>query len=106
MDNTGSGRVALCSIEDVADGEALRVEYEDRALAVFRLGDEFFVTDDLCTHGAASLSEGYIDGDVVVCLFHEGGFNIKTGEVAAAPCTVPLRTYPTTIENGLVTIQI
>ena len=32
-------------------------------------------------HGPGSLSEGYIEGDVVECNFHNGQFNISTGEV-------------------------
>ena len=68
-----------------------RVEAGDRTLAVFNIEGEFFVTDDLCTHGPGSLSEGYIDGDVVECNFHNGQFNIKTGEVVSPPCMIPAR---------------
>ena len=63
-------------------------------VAVFNLEGEFYVIDDLCTHGPGSLSEGYIDGDVVECNFHNGQFNIKTGEVVSPPCMVPVKTYP------------
>ena len=63
-------------------------------------------TDDLCTHGPGSLSEGYIDGDVVECNFHNGQFNIKTGEVVSPPCMVPIKTYPATVEDGKVFIEV
>ena len=45
--------------------------------------------------GPGSLSEGYIDGDVVECNFHNGQFDIKTGEVVSPPCMIPVKTYPT-----------
>jgi nitrite reductase/ring-hydroxylating ferredoxin subunit len=101
-----STRIELCSTDEVAPGSAIRVENGDLILAVYNLDGEFYVTDDTCTHGPGSLSEGYIEDDIVECNFHGGQFNIKTGEVAAPPCMVPIRTYPTTIENGKVVIEV
>src|SRR5437764_12177294 len=101
-----SQRIDLCSTADVAPGNAVKVESGELALAVFKVDCEFFVTDDLCTHGPGSLSEGYIDGDVVECNFHNGQFNIRTGEVVSPPCMVPVRTYPVTVIDGRVTIAV
>ncbi len=98
-------RLDLCAASEVAPGAAIKVEIKDRALAVFNLNGEFFVTDDMCTHGPGSLSEGYIDGDVVECNFHNGQFNIRTGEVMSPPCMVPVKTYPVTVIDGRVTIE-
>jgi nitrite reductase/ring-hydroxylating ferredoxin subunit len=98
-------RLDLCATGEVAPGTALKVEIDDLALAVFNVDGEFFVTDDLCTHGPGSLSEGYIEGDVVECNFHNGQFNIRTGEVVAPPCMVPVKTYPVTVIEGRVTIE-
>ena len=99
-------RIDLCSAAEVAPGTALKVETGELALAVFNVGGEFFVTDDLCTHGPGSLSEGYIEGDVVECNFHNGQFNIKTGAVVGPPCMVPVKTYKTMVEDGRVVIEL
>jgi biphenyl 2,3-dioxygenase ferredoxin component len=100
-----SQRIDLCAADEVAPGAALKVETGDLVLAVFNVEGEYYVTDDLCTHGPGSLSEGYIEGDVVECNFHNGQFNIKTGEVVLPPCMVPVKTYKTTVENGRVLID-
>jgi nitrite reductase/ring-hydroxylating ferredoxin subunit len=89
----------------VEPGNALKVETGDLTLAVFNVDGEFYVTDDLCTHGPGSLSEGYIEGDVVECNFHNGQFNIKTGEVVLPPCMIPVKTYKTFVEDGRVFIE-
>ena len=99
-------RIELCSTADVAPGTTLKVEVEDLTLAVFNVDGQFYVTDDLCTHGPGSLSEGYIEDDVVECNFHNGQFNIRTGEVVSPPCMVPIKTYPTMVVNGMVTIEV
>jgi nitrite reductase/ring-hydroxylating ferredoxin subunit len=99
-------RVELCKAEDVAVGAALRVEAAGLTVAVFNVEGAFYVTDDACTHGPGSLSEGFIDGDVVECNFHNGQFDIKTGEVVSPPCMIPVKTYPATVEDGKVVIDV
>ena len=98
-------RVELCKVEDVAVGEVRRVEAGTLALAVYHLDGAFCVTDDACTHGPGSLSEGFFDGNVIECNFHQGRFDVRTGEVVGPPCMVPIKTYKTIIENGRVFIE-
>jgi nitrite reductase/ring-hydroxylating ferredoxin subunit len=101
-----ANRIDLCSTADIAPGNALKVEAGELTLSVFNVDGEFYVTDDQCTHGPGSLSEGYIEGDVVECNFHNGQFNIKTGEVVSPPCMIPIKTYRTVVENGRVLISV
>jgi nitrite reductase/ring-hydroxylating ferredoxin subunit len=99
-------RLELCSTADVAPGAALKVEINDLAFAVFNVGGRFYVTDDACTHGPGSLSEGYIEDNVVECNFHNGQFDIRTGEVVSPPCMVAVKTYPALVVDGKVTIEV
>lgn len=97
----------LCRTENVAAGEILRVEPPGHVpLAVYNLDEKFYVTDDTCSHGDASLADGEIDGDLVECPFHAGCFEIATGLPAGAPCTIPIRSYKTVIEGGAVYIKV
>lgn len=96
-------KIKVCSVDEITSGEALQVELEERPpLAVYNLEGDFYVTDDTCTHGDASLAEGDIEGDEIVCPFHLGKFDIRTGEVTAAPCSEPIQTYQVEIEDGTV----
>src|ERR1700682_5507990 len=100
-----ANRIDLCNAPDVSRGSAIKVEPGGLTLAVFNVDGAFYVTDDQCTHGPGSLSEGYIEGDVIECNFHNGQFNIKTGEVVSPPCMIPIKTYPAVVENGRVLIE-
>ena len=95
----------LCPTSEVPEGSAIKVERDGLVLAVFNLGGRFFVTDDTCTHGPGSLSEGEIDGEIVECNFHNGAFHIPTGRVEAPPCMVPLKTYAVQVRDGKVFIE-
>jgi nitrite reductase/ring-hydroxylating ferredoxin subunit len=99
-------RVELCKVEDVPIGEVRKVEAGNHTVAVYNLDGAFFVTDNACTHGPGEMSEGFVDGDVIECNFHQGRFSIRTGEVAGPPCMVPLRTYTTIVEDDTVWIEV
>jgi nitrite reductase/ring-hydroxylating ferredoxin subunit len=75
--------------------------------AVYQVEDRYFVTEDTCTHGKASLAdEGELEGYVVTCSWHDGRFDIRTGAVVAAPCTQPIKAFPVAVEDGAVWIEI
>src|SRR5713101_422024 len=101
-----SNLLPVCNVSDIPAGQVKRIEVSSLALAIFNVDGQFYVTDDACTHGPGSLSEGFIDGDVVECNFHNGQFDIKTGEIVSPPCMIPVKTYPTTVEGGAVFIEV
>ncbi len=92
----------------VPEGCAVQVEIEGRApLAVYQLEDGFYVTDDTCSHGEASLADGEVlaNGEVE-CPFHGGTFDIRTGEACKYPCTIGIAAYPVRIIDGEVWAQL
>ena len=97
--------IPLCKTSDVDEGTAIKVETEGLSLAVFNLNGAFYVLDDLCSHGPGSLSEGYITGENLECDFHNGAFNIKTGEVAEPPCLVPQKSYKVVMDGDTVGVE-
>ncbi len=98
-------KLELCKTADVDEGSAIKVEKNGLELAVFNLNGAFYVMDDVCSHGPGSLSEGFISGDTIECDFHNGVFNIKTGEIVEPPCMIPQKTYKTFVENDKVFIE-
>ena len=99
--------IKLFDANELSPDEARQVEIEGRApVAVYNVDGQFFATDDTCTHGEASLAEGEINGGEIICPFHMGAFDIRTGEATVGPCEKALRTYPVRIENGSVYLEI
>lgn len=93
--------IRLCSVDDIPDGEGLRL-VAPFPLAVFHVGDEVFVIDDACTHQAASLSDGYLEGCWVECPLHEVAFSLRTGVPSGPPARTPVRTHPVVVADGVV----
>ena len=98
--------IKLCAVADVLLDEPTRIEIENfPPLTVYALNGEFYVTDDTCTHGMASLADGYLEGEEIQCPFHGGAFNIKTGEATEFPCSDPLKTYKVSVQDKVIYIQ-
>jgi nitrite reductase/ring-hydroxylating ferredoxin subunit len=97
--------VRVCSIADVAADSVKAIEAGGEMLAVYNVGGTFYVTDDACTHGAASLADGVLDGEVIECAMHFGAFHIPTGKAVQAPCSIPIRTYKVVVRGGDVFID-
>jgi len=96
----------LCKAEDVTEDEPLRVELPDgHAVAVYKWEGSYYCTDDICSHGEASLAEGFVEDGQIFCPFHMGSFCIRTGEARAAPCSEPVAAYAVTIEDGMLLIE-
>ena len=85
--------VDLCAAEDVTAATPVRVVHDDMVYAVFRCEGGLYVTQDQCTHGPGSLSEGFVFGCEVECPFHQGRFDIRSGRPTGAPCTEGLQTW-------------
>lgn len=94
--------IRLCGAAEVPLGEGLRIEIGGHGIAVYNLNNAFYATDDLCSHGEASLADGILEDDFqILCPFHMGGFDIRTGEATASPCIVPIRSYSVIHREGV-----
>lgn len=69
-------------------------------IAVYHVDDEWFATDDVCSHAVASLTEGWLEGCTVICPAHSGEFDIRSGKALCFPATEPISTYQVWVEGG------
>lgn len=92
----------ICPLKDLPPNSISKFELDGRAIAIYAIGEAVYATDDECTHGMSSLSDGELDGDIVECSLHFGAFHVPTGKAVGAPCSVALRTYRTEVREGIV----
>jgi nitrite reductase/ring-hydroxylating ferredoxin subunit len=101
------GWQAIFEADFLEVGTPQRVVVEGRPpLAIFRLDDGCFVTDDTCTHGEASLADGFVVGDEIECPWHSGKFCVRDGRALAMPATDAIRAYKTRVIDGQVCIEV
>jgi len=96
-----------CDAAEVPEGHSKQIIVEGRApIAIYRVEGNFYATDDICTHGEASLCDGWLEGAIVECPFHAGKFDVRTGEAIEYPAVIPLRTYPVSVADGVITVTV
>lgn len=89
----------VCRALDVPEGELRQFDVDGELVCVAHHQGTFFAVADMCTHAAASLAEGTIEGDAVECWLHGARFNLSTGEVESPPASVPLATFECKLEG-------
>lgn len=94
--------IDAAALDDLWDGAGVGAVVAGRDIALFRIGDAVYATDNLCTHGHARLCEGFIEGHEIECPLHQGRFDLRTGAATCAPVSAALQTYPVRIEAGRV----
>lgn len=98
--------ILAAHIADLSDRNVLGLLLKDKNIAIYRLPDGIFATDNICTHQHAYMSDGYIDGDCVECPLHQALFNIRTGIVVAGPAKKPLPVYHVKLEGDSIYIDL
>jgi|HubBroStandDraft_6_1064221.scaffolds.fasta_scaffold683591_1 phenylpropionate dioxygenase-like ring-hydroxylating dioxygenase large terminal subunit len=65
------GRAQLCELGDVPVGALIAARDGARPVAVARLGSgALVVVDDVCPHDGGRISDGFVEGDRIVCARH------------------------------------
>lgn len=86
--------IEIATMADVPTGTVLGVETMGLSLAVYHLADgTVCVTENVCTHAYALLSDGWLDGGVIECPLHAGQFDVRTGQGLGAPIGTDLRVF-------------
>jgi len=100
--------VRVCSVGDVEPGAAKRVDIDAFRFCVVRLGDDWYVIGDECSHENYSLSEGDVwDEDrEIECPKHGSTFSLETGEAQTLPATQPVPVYTVRIEGDDVIVTV
>ena len=96
----------VLALDAVPEADVTSVVVDEREIALYEVEGEVFATDNLCTHGAARMSDGFLEGREIECPLHQGRFDVCTGKAMCAPLTQDLRVYPVRIENKRVLVNM
>ncbi|RIZ65918.1 MAG: non-heme iron oxygenase ferredoxin subunit [Methylococcales bacterium] len=87
------------------NGENSVIDVDGTNVAIFKIGDDFFAIEDVCSHDGTEIASGELDGDEIICPRHGARFCVKTGAVKSAPAYEDIHSYPVRIVDGMVQIK-
>ena len=94
------------ALADVSEGDVIAVQVAGKEIALYEVDGKVFATDNLCTHGHARLSDGFLEGHEIECPLHQGRFDVCSGKALCAPLVENIRTYAVRIENMRVMLKL
>ncbi|MEY4675646.1 MAG: naphthalene 1,2-dioxygenase system ferredoxin subunit [Pseudomonadota bacterium] len=98
--------IDVIAVDAVSEADVTAVTVNGQEIALYEVEGDIFATSNLCTHGAARMSDGFLEGREIECPLHQGKFDVCTGKAMCAPLTEDIRTYPIRIENNRVLVNM
>ena len=99
----------VCPLSELPPGTVKVVEARPGLpIGVFNVGGELYAIEDRCSHDDGPLCEGDWDADecVVICPRHGANFDIRSGKALTLPAYIPVATYPVTVVDGVVVVEL
>ena len=91
---------------DAPTGALRQVSLDGTLVCVGRTADGWVAFGDTCPHEECPLSDGELDGTVVVCPCHGSEFDVRTGDVLSPPALDPLTVYEAREEEGALLVRL
>ena len=104
--NSAVRRVPVARLEEVAPGTMLMVQVDGTDILLVNLNGTIRATQGVCSHEYFELDRGFLTADTLTCALHLSRFDLETGEALDPPAELPLMTYPATVENGEIVLEL
>jgi glycine betaine catabolism B len=96
--------ITVARTEDIPEGEMIGAKVNGFEVLVANLGGQFRAIGSVCTHQGGPLAEGEISDGVVICPWHQGHFDLETGEAVSPPPTEDEPVYEVKVEGDEIKI--
>jgi 3-phenylpropionate/trans-cinnamate dioxygenase ferredoxin component len=100
--------IDICPPEELPPGAMRLVAWEDLEIGVFNCAGELLAIEDRCSHDNGVLLEGELDeADCTIeCPRHGSKFDLRTGKPLNLPAYVPVDTFPVSVQDGVIKIEV
>ena len=98
--------VAVAKADEIPVGQFKSTTVQGKRLLICHTAEGFYAVDDTCTHDDGPLADGWLDGNAIECPRHGARFDVTSGKVLCLPAAVPIKSYPLTIENNEVKVDV
>ena len=89
----------VASLSDLPPGEMTGVELGDEYVLIANIEGKVCAISNTCAHAEATLSDGYLDDNLVECPLHGAVFDVTDGTVQEGPATENVECYAVAVEG-------
>ncbi len=87
------------------EGSMKLVDVEGVPVLLVKVSGKIFAVDNRCPHQSCGLSDGSLEGNVVICPCHGWRFDLTTGEYEEAE-EITLTKHEWKIESGKILVKV
>ena len=98
--------VKIGIISDFPEGAPVPVRVGARRIAVYRIGDEFFVVKNICPHEGNPLHNAAPENGAAVCRAHGWRFDLRSGQCLRGDRETRVAVYPVRIDGDQVLVNL
>lgn len=92
----------IAELDTLEPGARLSVFVDDIPALLIRIGEEYYVIEDVCSHDGQPLTDGPLIDCAIQCPRHGAKFDLKTGDALCMPATRPIATFEVELrEDGI-----
>jgi len=99
-------RVPVARLEDIPAGTMQMVQVDGIDILLINLDGTIHATQGVCSHEYFELDKGFLTGNTLTCALHLSRFDLETGEALDPPAELPLVTYPVSVEDGDIVLEL
>ena len=102
-------QIDVCPAGELPSGEMKLIDAPDGAkVGIFNCDGNLYAIEDRCSHDDGPLAEGEFDASTctVECPRHGSLFDLTTGRPKTLPAYAPVRTFPVSIEDDTITLEV
>ena len=98
-------RHPVTALASLPPGSGQAFSIAGRRIAFFNVAGQVHAMDDMCPHAGAPLSDGRLNGCVIVCPWHGWGFDVTTGRMPGADQDCQ-KVYPVIINGDQIEVEV
>jgi 3-phenylpropionate/trans-cinnamate dioxygenase ferredoxin component len=100
--------IDICPVEELPPGEHRLVTWDGLEIGIFNCNGELLAVEDRCSHDDGELLYGTVDPKIctVECPRHGSVFDLRTGKPLNLPAYEPIDTFPVSIEDGVIRVEV
>lgn len=96
----------VAAMTDVPERGGLCVRIDGIDVGLFRVGEAVYAMENRCPHQGDPLSEGELDGPVIVCTSHGWSFDVRTGFRPDDADGFPIPCFSVRVEDDAVWVDL
>ncbi len=99
---------SVAKLSEIEEGKGKKVTVNDQELALFKINGKVYAIQENCPHQGGPLSDGDLDGNVVMCPWHGMTYDLTTGKAAPGAWNpeFSVRTYKVKVEGEDIMVEV